>query len=203
LGAFVAMRAFRNTNERQYLALCSLMLGGSMWTKNEGIVLSLIFILFHIRTFLNKGNLVYIFKGFILPVLFLLIFKLFYAPQNDIVGGLGADQIQKITDSSRYQLIYDSLVRIMNEYYPVFKWLLIFYILLHLFIRQWLPKEFFLLIVCLLCLLLTYIVSPHNLEWHLNTSLARILVQLIPAFLFVMNQTFSREIVLYRERLET
>jgi lipopolysaccharide export LptBFGC system permease protein LptF len=55
------------------------------------------------------------------------------------------------------------------------------------FIEKKLPgKNIIMLLCCLVGYFFVYIMTPLGLEWHLATSIDRVLMQLMPSFIYVL-----------------
>jgi hypothetical protein len=46
---------------------------------------------------------------------------------------------------------------------------------------------------------LIYVLTPHNIEWHLRTSLYRLLVHVFPSFLFLLFASVSEPESIFSE----
>ncbi|MBW7913584.1 MAG: phospholipid carrier-dependent glycosyltransferase [Taibaiella sp.] len=187
LAAFVCFDYAKE--HRQMIILTSAFLGLCMWTKNEGILLSLVFILFHAKVFVFEWKRVL--YGIALPLIALLVFKLGYAPANDLVSRQSAETFNNITDWSRYEQIYRSWMDTINQHYKTLKYLVVLY-LLYCLLRRKLPDSRLLLILtCLAGYFMIYIFSHQDLEWHLFTSAHRLLHQLMPVTVYVFAHKFA------------
>jgi len=185
LGAFVSMQHYRASIQPTYIFICAGMLGSAMWTKNEGIMLSAIFVLFYIKTFLSRKNIAYTLAGILPFVLILLLYKS-YAPANDLVQGQHTSTISKLVDVTRYKLIAEYFLLKLNANFYVLKIALLAY-LIYCAIKKQLPaKPLLLLTVCFAGYVMVYIVTPNDLEWHLSTSADRLVQQLLPATMYVL-----------------
>ncbi|HEY9176830.1 MAG TPA: hypothetical protein VIN07_04030 [Flavipsychrobacter sp.] len=181
LAAFVCFDYARE--HRQMIILSSAFLGLCMWTKNEGIMLALVFLLFNARVFVFEWKRAL--YGFALPLVALLIFKLGYAPANDLVSRQSADTVNNIIDWARYRQIYRSWIDIINEHFKALKYVVILY-LFYCLLRRKLPgKRIFVILTCMAGYFMIYILSHQDLEWHLFTSAHRLLHQLMPAMVYV------------------
>lgn len=177
------------TEHRQMVILSSAFLGMCMWTKNEGIMLALVFILFHARVFfLEWRRTLY---GIALPIIALLVFKLGYTPANDLVSRQSAETFNNITDWSRYEQIYRSWMDTINQHYKTLKYLVVLYLFYCLMRRKLPDSRLLLILTCLAGYFMIYIFSYQDLEWHLFTSAHRLLHQLMPALVYVFAHKFA------------
>jgi hypothetical protein len=184
LSAMVCIR-HRDGNNGWLIMLAGACLGCGMWTKNEGIILAIIFITFYARSLFAGGNYRYFLAGIIVPLLTLVTFKIGYAPPNDMMSGQKAGSLQQLFDPERYKLIYKYLVdNISSKYY----WVgigVIGYLVTCVLSRRWPGRQFFLLFACFAAYFMVYIFSVEGLEWHLGTSQDRLLLQLMPGVVYV------------------
>jgi hypothetical protein len=186
------------------LVLLGVMLGAAAWTKNEGLavlasfcVIWLTFELFVRRTppreFLKSSA--YLGLGIIPFLVCLSILKLHLAPPTDLFSSRSsAELIQKITDPSRYAMITSAVLHGLTEFggwkIPVLPWLLILVPLLGM--RKLTRSEAVSTISGAALLLLLgavyvaiYVTTPNDLNWHLSTSLSRLILHGFPSFLFL------------------
>jgi hypothetical protein len=189
LCAFVCMYHYKD--DSRYVAYTAALLACCMWTKNEGIILSAIFISFYAKTFFAKRHVKYFLLGISVPLIILVLQKVFYAPENDIVGGQNGDTYKYLFDSSRYKLIYESFNKNLNEFFPIIKYSFILYLLLCIVKRVWPHKQLLIIITCAVAFFMVYVISPNDLEWHLFTSQSRLMQQLAPAAIYVISREFS------------
>jgi hypothetical protein len=178
--------------------ISGVMAGFAAWTKNEGILfLATIIITRFIVIFPVNGLKVFlremcIFIFGLLPILLILvIFKIKYAPNNDLFTGQSVKSIiEKLTNLSRYSTIgkayffffYDKIAKI---------WLIILPLGLILFRRSWeeinvvsVKTCFFVTIIMISGYFLVFLITPHNISWHIETALPRLFVQLWPVIVF-------------------
>jgi len=178
---------------RGYLLLCGLMAGLTSWTKNEGLIFMVILVLLaFVVWFRNPRNLVWLAIGMALPLVNVLIFKLNYAPPNDLIASQSmAALASKLFDLTRYRSILISfslnLLSVGGWKLPI---LLIFTVIVLILRRQFSPheKEAY-RVFCYLVLITTmsycgiYLITPHPLEWHLHYSFERLVLQVFPMIL--------------------
>ncbi|RYE23135.1 MAG: hypothetical protein EOP51_11470 [Sphingobacteriales bacterium] len=184
LCALVCMQ--HHKDDTRMLVLTGAFLGFAMWTKNEGAILAAIFCLFYFKELFGQYRIKHTLAGFALPLLTWLLFKLVYAPANDMVAGQGQGTMAMIQDWSRYKLIWESFTTNLNQHFKLLKWVVLIYLVICAIRRRMPDKRLLMLLTCMLVYLLVYVVSPNNLEWHLFTSLSRLMHQLTPATLYVM-----------------
>lgn len=184
MSALIAMR--QQLTDGRHILLTGALLGCAIWTKNEGVILTAVFCVFYFRELFLGGRVKQFLTGFSMPLLALLLFKWAYAPQNDLVGGLNSDTMGYLQDTARYKQVFTAFSDNIERGFPYLKKGLLVYLLLCLLRRQWPARDMLMIICCAAVYFMVYIVSPQNLEWHLNTSADRLLLQLMPAMVFVM-----------------
>jgi hypothetical protein len=119
--------------------------------------------------------------GTIPIVLIFLLFKFFYAPANDLIAENQAGTLlEKLTDTDRYLMIIENIANSVYRKYP----LIIFFIFLMILFykKKRISYDFLILILMLFIYIAVYIMTPHNLQWHLTTSLDRLLLHIYPSF---------------------
>ena len=153
-----------------------------LWVKNEGMVFFIISSVYSFALFRKEPGFLWKYaSGFIIVILTWGVFKLFLAPANDMVTGLTFNTIHKLLDPGRYVILVKYVVGIVLSEYPLLPVMLFF-----LLVRwRWLPGSLIMIGTTFIIYLSAYIVTPHDLEWHLETSLNRLIVHLYPAVLFI------------------
>lgn len=184
--------------ENPYLSLLAgITTGFSCWTKNEGFLFLISIIMAHSsavfisnrrKSFIKQR--IYFVTG-LAPILAMVIFfKLKLAPPNDIMSFQGELQtLARITDYSRYMHIAKALVMSTINTMPLL--IIMIYYLLRLGTK--INKSDKVSITTALITLATmiigysivYLITPFELQWHLDTSLYRLLLQLWPSIIFV------------------
>lgn len=203
LAALVAIvLAERDSDTRyRYLVLAGLAAGLAAWTKNEGLLF--IAILFFTRLLLaarmkewdallrDSGALL---AGLAPALAVILIFKLTLAPPNDIVAAIEmSGTIERLTDLSRYTYV---MGRFGNAFMSFGSWIVSAPVLLALYLillgvrirdqdKAAVAWSLSIVGLMLLAYFSVYVATPHDLKWHLDTSLNRLLMQLWPSAVFV------------------
>jgi 4-amino-4-deoxy-L-arabinose transferase-like glycosyltransferase len=187
-------------NNRKLLFLSGIMAGLSAWTKNEGIPFIVLMILCTI--FISgirqiRTNLFSILMGVALPLLTIVLFKTVVSVNNDLFTNNGLSEIiSKLLTPARYIQISTHLI---SELIHLGNWPIS--ILAVLLIYGWImgirnPGSLTEKVLWVIPLsqfavyMLIYVITPHELEWHLNYSMSRLLIHLFPLallsfFLFV------------------
>lgn len=178
------------------LTLAGSMAGFAAWTKNEGMLFLGSVVLARVATVApGSGWKVLAREGraFALglaPVaLVVLYFKGRFAGANDLIAGQGLlDIIGKLGDGARYAQVGQALVQQRAIEPLLLLPLVLYFILLG---RARVPRLRSGVLLCLFVLglmllgyAMVYLVSPHDLTWHLKTSLRRLLMQIWPTAIF-------------------
>ncbi len=185
LGAITAMEATRKSGAPAQLKQCGFFWGGCLWTKNEGVLLCTVAILYWLPYLLRARGLRPFLVGAALPLLTWGIFKIGWPMPNDMLTlNTSSSKMALLSDGSRYAAIWDGLKALMTG--PFFWVQIIFWQMagLCLLRRRWPAQAFFLVLSCLAVYSFIYVITPHDLPWHLATSQLRLLFQLIPAFVY-------------------
>lgn len=180
-GAFLGLYA--QTRAPGLLFLAGLLAGFSAWVKNEGLLFALLTLL--PAAWLGRRQLPLFVAGLLFPLLTVFFFKATVAAQSDLARPL-AETLTRLLDFSRYTLIAANYGR---EMWHFGGWPLSQALLLALFaawrgispaaLRRAAP------LLALLVLQQTgyffiYVITPHDLQLHLDTSLVRLLYQTYP-----------------------
>lgn len=193
LGALIAADLAKENPK--WMLFMALMLGGAMWTKNEGLILTGIILTGYGRTlFLRPACKKYFLPAFLCSVFFIAWFKIIFAPMNDMLEHQNGQIADFITDGSRYQLIWTYLkTNTQACFVPAFC-AIILYLLCCAWMRKMPGLQFFILLGCLLAYLAIYVITPYDLDWHLRTSQQRLLHQLAPSFIYIAGYFISGQL---------
>lgn len=172
------------------LILAGLTAGLSAWTKNEGILFSACVVVSWVgmrmkgaRT--NAVELAWFVGGCIPVAAVVALFKLTLAPPNDLLAGLHWQTLaDRLFDISRYGAIAVWLFRAVLFYAGIaaLLWLVSARGLQENVFRRTavvVPAGALVLLAC--GYIAAYLVSPHEVSWHVRTSAPRLLLQLWPA----------------------
>lgn len=180
------------TKEAGLAALAGLLIGVAGWTKNEGLSAILgVTLIWLLLTFRNERST---FKNFILglafPLLVIALFKLFLAPSNDLIS-VQSSPFDKIFDLSRYTLIFKKAGIMLWEFGGMPIPLIGLIILAAVIVGRSANRTAGMwtlgaLIVFQLAVYVgIFLLTPNDLTWHLNTSLDRLYLHVLPlAFLW-------------------
>lgn len=191
---------------KKFLLLAGFFAASAAWCKNEGIVfLGLIllwgFILALRGVVAERGKAaVWFLGGGSLPVGAILVLKLGYAGNSDVVAGrLSSMQsvYALLLDAERHKVILDEL----HFYAGVFwNWwalliLCVIFILFHVWNRHRIAYCGPLLCVVTLSAIyyLILVTTQYDIRWHVSTSLDRLVLQLWPVLLFSLAVLFKEK----------
>jgi hypothetical protein len=184
------------TNKISYF-LCGIAIGALVMMKNEGLLLvASVFIgylLFRLWSKQVRRVPIEILKILAGAAPFLLLFfaaKIQYPIENDVVSGSVFDRYTQLFELGRYAMIVKGFVAVVVS----FVWMCIPIFLLCLpFVFGFSAhrKKAVFLIFIPLCIAFMgyfgiYLITPHDLDWHLRSSADRVLGHLLPSYyLFV------------------
>lgn len=182
------------------LVLAGLAAGLAVWTKNEGFVFLAIIALARLLIGLVQrdsrrafSDLALVAAGALPWIILNLAFKIAYAPPNDIVASLTvAGTLERLTDLSRYAYV---IGRYAREFATGGAWIASAPLVLAIYFLLSGPRIDARLRVgtlwagatvigMYLAYLAAYQFTPHDVVWHMDTSLRRLLLQLWPSVLF-------------------
>lgn len=213
LAVFAVHDRFPEKNGRA-LILAGLATALTAWTKNEGLLFLAVVPVIRLavavrcRGWGQAGKELLWFTVGVLPVLFLLvIFKISLAPPNDIFSGQTATDIaNRLADPHRYVQILKAYLLtgltftqgVMNirtgiRFNPgavsillMAVYLICMGVKVKVSDRPSVTAAALILLAMAGGFFLVYLLTPHDLYWHLTTSLNRLLTQLWPGFLFLL-----------------
>ena len=186
----------------QYLICAGLFAGMACWTKNEGLLFlaSMVSARLLSARICKQGKQWISQRAFfglgLFPILILLIYFKLQVPSNDLIYPSYHRLMTiagQVLNGSRYLYIIRNFIdqgltfhQFIITPIPV---LVIYLLCLGVAIKQQ-DKSFLLTAALCLGIMLTgyfsiYVMTPKNLEWHIHTSLNRLLLHLWPAFVFL------------------
>ena len=169
-----------------------LFAGLCFWIKNEGIPWFICYcLLIFYCLYKREKDLTSSIKNFLktiaalLPIFISVLFVRYFAKsENDIIFGIG-ERLKQLFDYERYKMIIPYYWTFLKQHF----WILFIPIyLLAGFIDKKYSKYKYLFIIILLMFLIylfVYLVSPHDLFWHVDSSFDRISASYLPALVFL------------------
>lgn len=188
LASAILMYLFTLGNEYPLLGLSGFMAGLCGWTKNEGLIfiaVSAFALMIASRSNFTK-KLLYYLAGLFIPLTVIGYFKLL-APPNDLMATSDGMLFEKLLDFSRYGMILKSFGA---DFFKPQVILLFVYLLAMRSGAYQVQRRGFLVLTVILALQVlgygfVYLITPYDLSWHLMTSQARLLFQIIPLAVFI------------------
>ena len=174
------------------------MAGLAGWTKNEGVLFLLVVIIVRMIVIsFNRGIKAYskelaMFTIGVLPILAVLfLFKLKIPSTNELLTGQSMDTVlARLTDFTRYLIIGKSFIVFFYDKLAK-EWLIILPIYFFLLgkTKQHVNEESIKTAVLIVLFMLggyffIYLITPLNLQWHIDTSIWRLFLQLWPTIIF-------------------
>jgi hypothetical protein len=196
LAASALMYLHFKYEDSNLLVLSGFSAGLAAWTKNEGM-LFVITSFSALLLFASRKNTTRILAryaaGLAAPLLMILYFKFFLAPPNDIFSSAESNLLENVTALPRYGLILkyflESLAAFPGWSLNIFIQLAIYAAIMKWDIPSWsnlgnrLVSSIIVFQLAGYCLI--YLVTPHDLEWHLYFSFTRLIFHLYPAGIFL------------------
>lgn len=176
-----------NQRDNRTALLAGFLVGLAGWTKNEGLVtivgFTAVWVVVGFRR--ERPALKNYLLGLVFPLIVVILFKLFLAPPNDLIASKG-DMLDKITDIGRYTLILReagfTFWKIGSVPVNMIGLIIIYAILVGRgranFAGMWMIGV--VILIQLSAYFIIYLLTPHDLTWHLNTSLDRLYSHVFP-----------------------
>ena len=198
LGAVVCIYLFLKEERSAWLVLGGVFCGLSTWTKNEGwslvvaVLLSLLLVLWVQRRPLREstGRICLFLAGGLPWILVTLYYKLtFKVPNEFFVSRTVTNVLTDLLDVSRWMHAIERAVSQINLQDGRIFILLVLVALVTGTVKQHrLSAAAGFLVVGLVGLqyLTIFVISPYDMDWHMDTALPRLAVHLYPAALFLI-----------------
>ncbi|MBU0993164.1 MAG: glycosyltransferase family 39 protein [Proteobacteria bacterium] len=178
--------------------LAGMMAGLSAWTKNEGLLFIIIILFSHfIVTVFKQGRASYfkeirpLFLGLSPVILIIAHFKMNLDISNDLVSKRSAESLVKLLfDPERYLIVGKSYLYYLNKKFLA---IIITFPLMLIALKLSGDKNIkvsstisaLAILLLLFGYFMIYIITPHDLAWHVKTSLSRLYLQVMPSVVFV------------------
>lgn len=178
--------------------LAGLTTSCAAWTKNEGILFLVLIIFIQFIGEIRRHNwskilaqFLYFFMGMSFVGSTLIYFKLRFAMKNDLVNKTNLSNLSVyLLDMDRYLEVLLGIAKkilIFNDHIII---LLIVLILItgvdrSSFVNKVVASHILLMLLMLGGYAFSFFISPHDLNWHMGSSLRRLIVQLWPAWVFI------------------
>lgn len=195
--AFLARAFFGPAIDWKLLLISGIFSGLAAWTKNEGLALSLfnvfiISIVMFIQRRLNRQSLLLLVQyALILALIILpwLWFKNSLFLSNDVMNHQNLNLLNILNNLKRLPAILFRIAKEMslfNSWNGL--WVISIVLIIVNFKKIFRFPSYIILISSVLYLatcVLVYIVTPYDFNWHIHTSLSRLLIHIAPLFLFL------------------
>jgi hypothetical protein len=185
LAAIICIHASKD--DKRMLLPAAFFAASMGWIKNEGIALGLIFFLFYGKAYLSRYGLKSFVAGVALPLLTLAVFKIGYAPGNDLLEK-SQGVWEKLADAGRYRITWQYFSQNATMNFMPLIYLFGAYLAVCAWQRKWPDRAIWLLLTCHAAYFLTYVLTPYDPTWHLRTSQERLMHQLMPAMMAVIGE---------------
>jgi hypothetical protein len=196
LATVILIYLFVQLRKPTLLILAGFMAGLAAWTKNEGSPFVLVTLLALFIAFFRQNPwrvLGWYLLGLVFPLMIVLYFKEFLAPPSDVLGSGLARSIQQALDLSRHIIILKSFG---SDFLSFGGWgigilpILLAYALIFKLAPTPDMRSAYLAIGLILILQAVgyygiYLITPYDLQWHIDFSLSRLVFQLYVPFLFL------------------
>lgn len=191
LGAAIALWLFEQTESPRLMVLSGALAGFAAWTKNEGWLFWAVCFLTVLTLPQRRSAFSRFLLGSLPPLTAALAFKVFLAPANDLFAQ-NTHWLQQIFNPARFLQIFSAFAQQIGAFggwrLGIF-WALLVYSFLIGFERRALrhsARLWALIFLQLAGYFAIYLITPHDLDWHLRTSLTRLLMQVFPLTLFAL-----------------
>jgi len=193
------------------IALAGLTTGLAAWTKNEGVLFlitgSLAWVLLLYRHRELRG-LTWFALGLSFPLAIIVYFKLFLAPPNDLFASASsANLMERLVDIERFSIIserfYNQILVFGGGQVSVIILLIVYGLIVGRDKSQNNHQPIYPALMALFLQLagyfLIYLLTPHDIHWHLRTSLYRLFIHIFPSALFILFASISDPETIFAE----
>ena len=186
---------FKNKRFTTFL-LSIIFAGASVWVKNEGLmflaVYTLVMLCWFVANKRNKKTLITAAIAAIFAACAILYKKFAGAPNDLVYGFLEVKSYTFAFDLHRYLVVLQTFLTLMFGKFVLFLSLAILAIK-GFKIKEKFKNSFALSLAILLFMiagyLAVYILSPHDINWLTENSMERIILQILPVFVFLFSIT--------------
>ena len=210
LGVIVSLALWEKfaSESVRLMFVAGLLAGMAVWTKNEGALFLLALLISSLcvipfkRGWKTYGKVTIPFCLGLLPVLIIVVyFKMRLAPPNDLLAKQGFHSvINKLIDPSRYTIVSKAfLLQLVNyKNWNIFPLLFLIFLT---FRQNGISPNYRVsstvsigvMIFILIGYYIIYVLTPKDLDWHIWSSLSRILLQIWPSIVFVFFMTVGTD----------
>jgi hypothetical protein len=183
---------------RRLLFLAGLSTACAAWTKNEGFLFLVLVIFIRFISRIRRDNgldmlkqLLYFTLGMSPILLALIFFKVNFAIANDLVNQANLMKLgDYLFDFNRYATVLFGICKKILTFNDHIFILSLAYLVLSgidrsAFVKRGLRYHLWIMVLMLGGYFFSFFISPHDLEWHMGSSLRRLIVQLWPSWVFL------------------
>ncbi len=196
LGTIVLIYLYATSRKPGLLILAGFMAGLAAWTKNEGSLFVLVTLPALFIAFFRQNPwrvLGWYLLGLAFPLIIVLYFKEFLAPPSDVLGNGITRSLQQALDLSRHIIILKSFGADFLSFggwgIGILPVLLIYALIFKLAPSSDLRPAYVAIGLILILQAIgyygIYLITPYDLQWHIDFSLSRLVFQLYVPFLFL------------------
>lgn len=191
-------------NDRFHLILIGFFAAVCGWIKNEGLMFFALFAFcFVVKYFKKPGYVKFFLIGTLFPLLVLILFKTVFAPPGDLISQ-NSDFMEKLFDWGRYEKILVFAKDYFSENGTFLMYVLGAALLINY--KYYFSFGFLLAIGLFSAYILVYVITPHDIGWHLSTSFHRLVHQVFPllvysAFFYMASRPVCGLAKVFQERI--
>ena len=194
LSAVVCLFMYFKKEKFSYIILGIIFSALGAWTKNEGMMFCVIYLGTIFVWFLKEKSYKYAFLALAtgaIPLCGLMLFKHIVNFQNDLIAGFFAIKSYNFAlDLYRYAVIFKTFFSMIFTRFTLL-WVLLLLCVKGFRIKEQNKKPFALACIifalCTVGYFLVYLISPHDIIWLAENSMDRIILQMLPVFLFLFS----------------
>ena len=193
LATIVTLHHYQLSKKPVFIALSSFFIICALWSKNEAAICAIVVLLVYAKDFLSKKNIPGVLAVIIIPGLIWLVFKLYFAPANDLTQQK-IDWVEKITNAESYRIIIDAFYQNTKQHFPGLLAAWVITGISAIFLKKFINRKFIALLLITVVCQASYLITPYGLEWHVITSQNRLILQVFPSFIFIAGLSLANVI---------
>ena len=188
----------REPDSLRFSLLAGVMAGLAAWTKNEGLMFLLVFLVARAIAMFRYGNraallpqLLRLAAGIAPPLAVVAFFKLRFAPPNDFISKPSREIIAHVSDMGRWITTIQGFVKapfvVGGFLLPIVLLMALYWYLVRFKVEECDRLSLATLLIALVLMtagdFAVYLLFPGDVMWQMNTSMERICLQLWPSVL--------------------
>ena len=192
LASWVSLENVRTTSQpRMQLLLAGAMMGAMVSTKNEGLMLALLLLLWHLPLLRAQRCRLWLLPTLLAPLAITLGIKWAFAPPNDLVDGLQPGWWHLLHRWARYQEIWRVFWLRTQQDFALAAAVIAGAAVAGLGGRRPLLRSLGFPVLAMLCYAMVYLLTSHDLTWHLETSINRLMMHLLPLTIYLLGRNVA------------